>query len=179
MALFELYKLIHGAFSYNERVFFTVILAVSHTLPVALHEAFLLAIGKMKLFEDCRVQANRDVDTALVSKCWTHSFLNHFFFMPLFLYVAAYPIFVIYTDVLSFELPSTSIILYNLLICALLEDTLFFWFHYMLHHPLLYKRFHKKHHEFKVLTGYSIASEYTHPVESVFGNIVPVMVSAA
>ena len=158
-----------------ERCYFTLMMAASHTVPVLLHEAFLLVIGHFGIFEECIIQPLRKTDPVLGLKCWTNSFLNHFLFMPLLLAFAAYPIFVMYSDISSLVLPSLSTQLWHLLICVVLEDFLFYWSHRILHHPMLYKHFHKKHHEFKVLTGYSIASEYTHPVESVLGNIIPVM----
>lgn len=53
----------------------------------------------------------------------------------------------------------------------LAEDTLFYWTHRVLHLPMFYTRFHKKHHEYT--DNVSIASEYAHPVENIFGNLLP------
>ena len=51
------------------------------------------------------------------------------------------------------------------------EDTLFYWAHRALHYPPLYRRIHKRHHEFNV--PFSLAAEYAHPVETVLGNFIP------
>lgn len=53
----------------------------------------------------------------------------------------------------------------------LVEDTVFFWSHKTLHHPAIYRYIHKQHHEYKTTIG--IASEYSHPLEYFFGNIIP------
>jgi sterol desaturase/sphingolipid hydroxylase (fatty acid hydroxylase superfamily) len=64
----------------------------------------------------------------------------------------------------------------HLLVSVLIEDALFYWSHRLLHTSFLFKHVHRKHHEFHNLASYPIASEYTHPVESLLGNILPVMV---
>lgn len=51
------------------------------------------------------------------------------------------------------------------------EDTLFYWAHRMLHHPKLYPYIHKIHHQYRQSIG--IASEYTHPVEFILSNAIP------
>lgn len=56
--------------------------------------------------------------------------------------------------------------------CILMDDFFFYWGHRLLHHPLLYSRIHKEHHEYTVTV--SISAEYAHPTEYVLGNILPV-----
>lgn len=157
-----------------ERIWFTLMLAGSHTVPVMLFEFFLLIIGYFHIFDECLIQ-KRPTDPVLGRKCWINAILNHFVVMPLVLGLVAYPCFIYFTDVSSLELPPTRTVITHIFVCILIEDFLFYWSHRILHHPSLYKYFHKKHHEFKVLSGYAIASEYTHPVESLVGNIIPVM----
>mgnify|MGYP003385905776 CR=1 FL=1 len=170
----EFYAYIVECFKGNDRALFTVLIALCHTIPVVLHEVFLFTIGWLKLFEQCKIQPDKPVDSSLVGKLWTHSILSHLIFMPLLLWFGLYPI-VVFLSGNNTELPTTMVMLKDLAVCVLLEDALFFWAHRLLHHPALYKHCHKKHHEFKVLTGYSMASEYTHPVETLLGNIVPVV----
>jgi len=53
----------------------------------------------------------------------------------------------------------------------IVEDTSFYWLHRLFHTPRFYKLIHKKHHEFINTVG--IASEYAHPLEFAFGNLLP------
>lgn len=51
------------------------------------------------------------------------------------------------------------------------EDFLFYWSHRAMHTPWLYKNIHKQHHEYNV--SISFAAEYSHPVEYILGNSLP------
>jgi sterol desaturase/sphingolipid hydroxylase (fatty acid hydroxylase superfamily) len=61
------------------------------------------------------------------------------------------------------ELPSITEVLGHLLFHILVQDTIFYWSHRLLHVPFFYKRIHKQHHQFYTPVG--ISSEYAHPVE--------------
>jgi sterol desaturase/sphingolipid hydroxylase (fatty acid hydroxylase superfamily) len=70
------------------------------------------------------------------------------------------------------EFPSAWEVLSHHSCFILAEDCLFYWSHRVLHsHPWLYSSVHKQHHEFRITIG--IASEYAHPLEFIFGNILP------
>nr|XP_026696609.1 LOW QUALITY PROTEIN: fatty acid hydroxylase domain-containing protein 2 [Ciona intestinalis] len=47
----------------------------------------------------------------------------------------------------------------------------FFYLHKLMHHPSIYKYFHKMHHEW--VAPISIASVYSHPIDHIFSNFVP------
>ena len=47
----------------------------------------------------------------------------------------------------------------------------FYYLHRMMHHPALYKRFHKVHHEWKA--PIALAASYAHPVEHALNNVLP------
>lgn len=58
-------------------------------------------------------------------------------------------------------------------VAFLLNDWGFYLTHRALHHPALYRRFHKQHHRF---TGtVSFAAEYAHPVEVLLSNHMPTL----
>jgi sterol desaturase/sphingolipid hydroxylase (fatty acid hydroxylase superfamily) len=53
----------------------------------------------------------------------------------------------------------------------LIEDTLFYWIHRLLHQPFLYKLIHKKHHEYT--NTVSLAALYASPLEYIFSDVLP------
>ena len=57
------------------------------------------------------------------------------------------------------------------LLNLVISEILFYTFHRILHHKLIYKHFHKIHHEFKEPIG--ISALYTHPIDAVLGVIIP------
>ena len=59
----------------------------------------------------------------------------------------------------------------------IIDDTLFYWIHRLFHIPFFYKLFHKKHHEYNNTVG--IAAIYAHPIEYLFGNLLPVVLGPA
>lgn len=95
--------------------------------------------------------------------------------VPVVLLTAVVPSFVV-TAALGLrvdrQLPGVPELLTHLLACALLEEVAFYGTHIALHHPALYTRFHKKHHEFTAPCA--IAASYAHPVESLLGNVLPI-----
>jgi 4-alpha-methyl-delta7-sterol-4alpha-methyl oxidase len=72
---------------------------------------------------------------------------------------------------LQSPLPSIFTCAWHLTVYLLLCDTLLYWIHRMFHHPLLYARIHKQHHEFKQNVG--ISSEYFHPLEDFGTGVIP------
>lgn len=182
----SLYSSLHSAFGLDQTVgetnntvriqlFYAISLSLCHTIPVLLHEMFLVTIVYLGLFEDRLIQPKRSLDWDLVRQCIKSSLLNHLALMPLFIYYIGFPLFGSSSGLDPSLVPEWKEFLFQILVCVVVEDFMFYWSHRLLHHPALYKHFHKKHHEFKVLTGCSMASEYTHPLESLLGNILPVM----
>lgn len=70
------------------------------------------------------------------------------------------------------ELPTFQWVLLELSVFILLEEVGFYYSHRMLHHPLVYKYIHKKHHEWT--SPIAITAIYCHPVEHIFSNILPI-----
>ena len=52
-----------------------------------------------------------------------------------------------------------------------IEDALFYWGHRLLHHPKIYGKIHKRHHQFYTPVG--VAAEYAHPIEYFVANSLP------
>eukprot|EP01027_Heterolobosea_sp_BB2_P019429 GEZU01027269.1.p2 GENE.GEZU01027269.1~~GEZU01027269.1.p2 ORF type:complete len:171 (+),score=24.25 GEZU01027269.1:371-883(+) len=71
---------------------------------------------------------------------------------------------------------NTHTIIIQLFLLMLAEDLLFYFSHRLLHTPFLYRHVHHVHH--RTTNTFSLASEYAHPVEIVFSNILPVVLPA-
>lgn len=69
-------------------------------------------------------------------------------------------------------LPSLYTIAAQLIACIFIQDTLFYWSHRALHTRWLFRKVHRKHHDFRHVRG--LAAEYAHPVEQVV-NLITVM----
>ena len=68
-------------------------------------------------------------------------------------------------------IPSSVQMVAQVFLCMLLEDFTFHFSHRMLHHKAIYPYVHKIHHEHKVTIGW--AAQHAHPLEFVFGNLLP------
>jgi methylsterol monooxygenase len=69
------------------------------------------------------------------------------------------------------KLPALLEVIWDLLIIALIQTTGFYYGHRAFHYGSLYKRFHKKHHEWKSPVG--LTCVYCHPVEHIVCNLLP------
>lgn len=63
--------------------------------------------------------------------------------------------------------------IYKLPINIILIDILFYITHRIMHYGILYRKFHKKHHE--INKPVSISALYLHPVDLIFSNFFPVV----
>ncbi|KAK5918262.1 hypothetical protein CgunFtcFv8_003041 [Champsocephalus gunnari] len=70
------------------------------------------------------------------------------------------------------ELPAFHWALAELAFFSLLEEFMFYYSHRLFHHPSLYKRFHKQHHEWTAPIG--VVCIYAHPLEHMISNMLPV-----
>lgn len=68
------------------------------------------------------------------------------------------------------DIPDTMTLLYQLLLCCMIEDTLFYFVHRLLHTKKLYW-IHKVHHAHTQTVG--IASEYSHWIEFIISSAIP------
>lgn len=133
--------------------------------------AFLAICYRYNLFPRQRIQGKALPNWELTKECLKHCFINHFIVAPFTLYFG-FPLFKWSGMVIGGPIPPFYIFIKDIIVSIIVNDTLFYWGHKLLHHKSVYKYCHKQHHQFKINTG--ISSEYAHPIEHLFSNIVPV-----
>ncbi|EDQ88186.1 uncharacterized protein MONBRDRAFT_26349 [Monosiga brevicollis MX1] len=106
----------------------------------------------------------------LIKAALIQNLLGNLVLYPIFA-VLIYKIYVHIHGSVPLEWPALPLIPFQILFCMLVEDTMFYWTHRTLHHRRIYKYIHKQHHKFRDSIG--LAAEYAHPVENLFGNVVP------
>ncbi len=67
--------------------------------------------------------------------------------------------------------PSLLEVFIGIVVMAFYDDFVFYWIHRLIHHPRIYSKIHKKHHEF--YNVFHLVCIYAHPIEFIFGNILP------
>ena len=68
------------------------------------------------------------------------------------------------------EFPHVLEICFHLCIFLVISDSIFYFMHRILHHPKLYRHFHKVHHGYR--STVAIGSTYLHPVDYLLTNFV-------
>jgi methylsterol monooxygenase/4-alpha-methyl-delta7-sterol-4alpha-methyl oxidase len=161
----------------HDRLQYSLSTSIQHaSIIFGLHFILWLLGEKLKLLEKYRIQTGPPKQGSqppllkVVSVVLTNHVLN--FFLCYFLWQ---PILAsgIQTGLKSFHLFTFA---WQFLMCFLLEDTIFYWTHRMLHHRSIYKYVHKLHHEYRRPSV--LSSEYTHPLEFVTGNVIATMAGA-
>ncbi|KNC22065.1 hypothetical protein FF38_02002, partial [Lucilia cuprina] len=75
------------------------------------------------------------------------------------------------------QLPSMKTIVIDLALMSILQEIIFYYAHRLLHHRLIYKYFHKKHHEWT--SPIAFVTFYCHPVEHCLSNLGPIALTSA
>ncbi|ROT78406.1 fatty acid hydroxylase domain-containing protein 2 isoform X3 [Penaeus vannamei] len=114
---------------------------------------------------------NEPVEPWKLVKCilWVH--FNQFF-VGIPFSIASYYLLALRGYDQSPQLPTFHWVLFELIICILLEEVGFYYSHRLFHHRLLYKHFHKMHHEWQ--SPIAITAIYAHPLEHICSNLSPV-----
>lgn len=70
-------------------------------------------------------------------------------------------------------LPSLPLLALQLFGVVMVEEVCFYYSHRLLHHPKLYARIHKQHHEWVAPLAWCCI--YAHPIEHLISNLLPIM----
>lgn len=131
------------------------------------HNILLYCMYKAEFLKKYLIQPNAVIDEPLVWENVKETLLGQFIGVPIISFLFYYP-FTYFGMRVNAPLPDIMIILRDLLVAAVVTDTMGYWGHRALHHKSVYKYFHKQHHRYKVNVG--IASVFAHPVEDIFHN---------
>ncbi|XP_052870421.1 fatty acid hydroxylase domain-containing protein 2-like [Anopheles cruzii] len=74
-------------------------------------------------------------------------------------------------------LPTPYVIVRDILVCIVSWEIGYYYTHRVLHHRLMYRHFHKQHHEWR--SPVALAAMYSHPVEYVLSDLIPVYLGPA
>jgi fatty acid hydroxylase domain-containing protein 2 len=139
---------------------------------------YMVAIDHFNVFgwKRFKFSTTQPPSNDLVWNCFIDVLTGHIFVRPLLLFIA-YPFLRAHLTFSSASVPNFYTVLWQLFVCVQVDDFLFYWSHRMLHHPLIYRYIHKKHHNFKHTIA--IAVEWAHPIEELLSNTLPSIVSAS
>lgn len=180
---FILPDIIHHYYRYfpvdNIVIMYSLISMMLHTVMLLGSNIVMYAIYRAAhpFFEKYRIlnepwpwEKNRAEFMKQLKKTIAAILFNNLVILPLVFFLPAFLGFVMY-DTGIFSFPSCAEIAIQIIFFMIVEDTAFYWSHRLFHTPWLYKRFHKKHHEYKTTIG--IAAEYSDGLEYLLTNIIP------
>ncbi|XP_051536604.1 fatty acid hydroxylase domain-containing protein 2 [Myxocyprinus asiaticus] len=169
---------LHVTFSGNEPALFFIGTMLVPTLSFWLLNVFLMVVdstGKPSFITQYRIQADKNspVDPARLRHAVKTVLFNQVFLSgPLV--GLTYMVMKWRGEPCTLELPTFHWVLLELAFCGLMEEILFYYTHRLVHHPSLYKKIHKIHHEWTAPIG--VVSLYAHPVEHVLSNMLPALI---
>lgn len=172
----ELHKWFRTQWSDSDAIFFVVLTVTIHeSLYYGLNGLFMLARSK-GWWEDYRIdrRPNQEPSSQLILKTLKLSAVSHWIVQPLTLWFL-WKFFAQNGADPSLPLPPVPSAIAQIALAIFVNDTGFYWTHRLLHHPSLYKTFHKQHHEYIGTIGF--AAEYSGPLESALSNQLPLVIA--
>ena len=154
--------------TWHSLLWFSLTLWGVHVFTSLGASAFFHWMHRREILPHQRVAAGAEPSAALRRAAWRERALGH----PVLLLLTGmvvYPLFVWTGGNLSSPLPTPGMLILQLLGCAIINDTVFYWSHRCLHHRRLFRLIHRQHHTFRHVRP--VSSEYAHPVENLFNLI--------
>lgn len=141
----------------------------------ALHVSTLLVLGGLFTFMHRRGIARRfqiaggKVPDAALSRSALYEVVLGQAAFALACYFLIYPLWTATGGGMSAPWPPLWLLLVHLLVFILIQDTIFYWGHRMLHTRWLFSHVHFRHHRFRIVRSH--VSEYAHPLENLINMI--------
>lgn len=133
--------------------------------------AFFMGCDYFGLLSRYRINANDGTypSRAAIREALVDAVVGQLLVRPALLFVF-FPVFVrlLGMGAGSGEMPGAWTVAWQFLACMQVDDFLFYWSHRLLHHRLIYKHIHKKHHDFR--HSIAIGVEHAHPIEDLVSN---------
>lgn len=148
-----------------ERLEFALWLSALHSLTFACVWALFALLFRRGIARHRQIASGRPPDAALSREARRELLLAHLFF-PVAVYFAVHPLWTLAGGGMLLRSPPLWIFALQLVAFILIQDTIFYWSHRLLHTRWLFRRVHYRHHRFRVVRGES--AEFAHPLEALF-----------
>ena len=148
----------------NDALVFATAFLVVHSAVFYTHAAVLWVIQQRQWLQQYKVEPGKMPPKELQRHALLQITVGNLVVNPALMYWVVFPMLKSRLD-MGPVLPGLATAAAQVAVFMVCEDTTFYWSHRLLHHRLIYKYIHKRHHEFKYNIG--IAAEYDHPVEVV------------
>jgi len=145
--------------AYSDRVRFTCFFSGAYLAAFGGLNLFFGMCHCLHVFEQYKIQGPKMPSISLIWWSVLEAAVNAVLMIPI-----AWVIFPLFNTSMNLHLPGLLEVLVQCGTFALLNDTLFYWSHRLLHTQFLYGAIHKKHHTFHVVVG--SAAVYAHPIEN-------------
>jgi len=161
----------------SERTFFIVSIVFVHSFFYYVMNSITLLWDYLGLFQSFKLprEPSQIPSGKLILMTIIESIPGQLLIQPIIV-VGLYPLFTYMGTQVGGPIPSVFTCFWQVIVCSIVNDFLFYWMHRLFHSEYLYKSFHKKHHEYKGTIGF--AAEYAHPVEALTANFIPTFLGA-
>ena len=142
---------------------FALTLAALHTLTCLVAWQFYSWLWRRNVAPDRQVGPGRVANRELTRSAFIEAGMQQVLF-ALLCYFVVYPIWTWRSGGMTQPWHGFWLMLGHLIVFALVQDTIFYWSHRVLHTRWLFKHIHSKHHRFRFVRP--VVAEFAHPVEN-------------
>jgi sterol desaturase/sphingolipid hydroxylase (fatty acid hydroxylase superfamily) len=166
------YESVRTTWEYGDKLFAVLMIWGIDAIPFVIHVTVLTMIEfYIPALHRFKIQPGKYPSPTLVRQALKESLMTFLVMNPIATLLCYDFVLYFNPEFVSGPLPEFSSFLWQFIVFYVLEDTLFYWIHRLLHTRYLYNQIHRKHHQFKTPIG--LMSEYAHPIEGIFGFFLP------